>query len=283
MRPKILKKPVGNIWSERIDSKSVSINTNQDNLLDFQRYQLAFTQHLRQPKTAPKPANINAKGMSVYTEIVFNNMLDSVSACFPVAQKVLGSRAWKKLVREFFTHHQAQTPIFREIPQEFLSYLTTRLKTNSVDATKLPAFLNQLAHYEWIELALSMSNLDVDTSIIELDGDLLNGKPQLNAASKLLQYDYPVHRISQKFKPENQESTYLLVFRDIANKVQFIELNAVTFRLLQLIKDESLTGKQALTALAGEINHPDLQAITEFGTDILRELKLQGAIIGTLK
>lgn len=259
----------------------MSINTDKDNLLDFQRYQLAFTQHLRQPKTAPKPTNMNAKGMAVYTEIVFNNIFDSVSACFPVAKKVLGLRVWKKLVREFFTHHQAQTPIFREIPQEFLSYLEIRLKTNSVDGTNLPAFLNQLAHYEWIELALSMSNLDVGASTIELDGDLLNGKPQLNVASELLQYDYPVHRISQKFKPTNQESAYLLVFRDIANKVQFIELNAVTFRLLQLIKDESLTGKQALTALSGEINHPDLQAIIEFGTDTLRELKLQGAIIGT--
>lgn len=250
----------------------------KDNLLDFQRYQLAFTQHLRQPKISPKPAKVVTKRMAVYTEIVFNNILDSVSACFPVAQNVLGKRAWQKLVRDFFIQHQSQTPIFREIPHEFLSYLNTQ----PVTSIQLPVFLNQLAHYEWIELALGSSDAVIDKAEIDVNGDFLTRQPKLAAACALLQYDYPVHKISNKFKPMQTEATYLLVFRDAKNKVQFIELNAVTFRLLQLTENESLTGQQALTQLASEIHHPDPQVIIEFGLDILQALKTQGAIIGTL-
>lgn len=254
------------------------MNVEKDNLLDFQRYQLAFTQHLRQPKTSPKPAKVATKRMAIYTEIVFNNIIDSISACFPVAQNVLSKRAWQQLVRDFFIHHQSQTPIFREIPQEFLSYLDT----NPVTSISLPIFLNQLAHYEWIELVLSTSDAEMENTKVDFNGDLLEQQPKLAAASALLQYDYPVHKISKRFKPTQPETTYLLVFRDAANKVQFIELNAITFRLLQLTENESLTGRQALTQLASDINHPDLQAIIEFGLDILQGLKAQGAIIGTL-
>ncbi len=226
MRPKKLKQSAANTRPE-----SEQVNANKDNLLEFQRYQLAFIQHLRQPKLSPIPAKVSAKGMAIYTEIVFNNLLDSVSACFPIAQRVLDKRVWQKLVRDFFIHHQAQTPIFREIPQEFLKYLKVMPATNH-----LPIFLNQLAHYEWIELALSTSDAEIDSAAINLDGNLLECQPKLAAACALLQYDYPVHKISQKFKPSKLEATYLLVFRDAMDKVQFIELNTVTFRLLVSIR-----------------------------------------------
>lgn len=267
--------------ASKLQPDAMQAQADESNLLDFQRYQLAFTQHLRQPKSSPKPARISAKGMAVYTEIVFNNILSSVSACFPVAQKALGTRAWQKLIRDFFIHHQAQTPIFREIPHELVCYLDARQTTNG----DLPAWLNNLAHYEWIELAVSMSNAEIghreidSTTNINPNDDLLERNPKLAVASELLQYDYAVHKISKKNKPSQTEATYLLVFRDATNKVQFVELNAVTFRLLQLTEHENLTSKQALSKLAAEINHPNTQAVIEFGLDMLRGLKAQGAVL----
>lgn len=253
-------------------------------LMDFQRYQLAFTKHLRQPKSAPKPANVSAEGMAIYTEIVFNNIVNSVSACFPVTQLVMGKTAWTKLLRDFFTYHQAQTPIFREVPQEFLKYLESQYASISLMTNKnLPPFLCQLAHYEWIELALSTSTIKkIETTSINLEVDLLTNRPVLASVSALLQYDYPVHKISKKLKPTQPEATFLLVFRDINNKVQFVELNALTFRLLQLLEGSKLTGKQALAQLSDEIKHPDLDALIMFGEDILLGLKRRGAIVGVI-
>lgn len=255
------------------------MNVEKNKLLNFQRYQLAFTQHLRQPKTSPKPAKVIKNRMAVYTEIVFNNIIDSVSACFPVLQNVLGKRAWQKLVRDFFIRHQSQTPIFREIPQQFLIYLETK----PVIVNNAPLFINHLAHYEWVELALSTSDAEIEVANVDFEGDLLEKQPILSAASALLHYDYPVHKISKRFRPTQPEATYLLVFRDKADRVKFIELNAVTFKLLQLTNNENMTGRQALTKLAMEINHPDLQAIIDFGYEILQGLKAQGAIIGSIK
>jgi uncharacterized protein len=50
--------------------------------------------------------------------------------------------------------------------------------------------------------------------------------------------------------------------------------------MLAMIKQE-LTGKQALNALAKQIQHPQPQVIIEFGVEILDDLMMQQAIIGS--
>jgi uncharacterized protein len=240
-------------------------------MLDFQRYQIAFTAHIRNPSVNKKPAKVPANRMAIYREIVFNNIFDSVSACFPVCNSILGVRAWRKLLRKFFANHQANSPIFREIPQQFLQFLKT--------IEDLPDYFKQLAHYEWVELAVSLQQAEVIK--LRAKTDLLNEKPVLAPASMLLEYDYAVHKISKHHQPKTTESTYLLVFRNNENQVKFIELNAITFQLLNLIKENELTGKQILTKLAKEIKHPDIDALTRFGAEILADLAKQQAIIGT--
>ena len=178
-------------------------------MLDFQEYQLAFTAHIRDPTLKKKPAKVADKRMAIYREIVFNNIFGSVSACFPVCQVCLGKRAWLKLVRTFFFFFQASSPIFREIPQQFLQFLNSAEKLSEY---KRPVYFGQLAHYEWVELAVASQqteNLKLSAHI-----QLLDEKPVLTAAHMLLTYDYPVHKISARFKPSTPEQTYLLVFRN---------------------------------------------------------------------
>jgi hypothetical protein len=248
--------------------------TDEAQLPAFQRYQLGFTRHIRDPKGQPRPAQLQARRMRVYTEIVFNNLFGAVSACFPVAQQTLGKRAWLKLVRGFFAHHQAGSPLFRQIPEEFLRYLGTR--------DDLPPYLKSLAHYEWIELAIASADAEVDMAMVDAGGDLLTGVPAFVAAYALLSYDYPVHRISARHKPKDPlpQAVHFLVFRDTGDEVRFIELNPVTARLLELLQGGASTCKQALLGLAEDLAHPDPEAIVHFGSDILQDLKAQGAILG---
>ncbi len=242
-------------------------------MLDFQRYQLEFTAHIRNPKSNKKPAQVDDARMAVYREIVFTNILNSVSTCFPVCVQVLGERDWEKLVRQFFAKHQATTPIFREIPQQFLQFLNT--------AKDLPIYLEQLAHYEWVELAVSSQ--PTTPPKLSKTPDLLNEKPVLAPANKLLQYDYAVHKISARNKPKTGDKTNLLVFRNSENKVKFIELNPVTYQLLKLIDENNMAGKQALARLAEDMKHPDTNALIQFGAEILIDLANQQAIIGSNK
>lgn len=241
--------------------------------LDFQQYQAQFTAYIRNPAQHKKPPFVNASRLAVYKKAVFNNIVDSVSVCFPVCQAVIGQRAWQKLMREFVATYAAASPIFREIPQQFLLFLEP-IQT-------VPAYFKQLAHYEWVELAISKQQIE-QAALSDLT-DLLHEKPLLATAHRLLEYDYPVHQISAQFKPKQPKKTTFLVFRNPEFQVMFIELNPITYRLLQLIKQQDLTGQQALTQLAKEIEHPDIDVIIQFGLEILSDLANQHAIIGSQK
>jgi len=242
-------------------------------LLSFQQYQLAFTARIRDAHNQPIPLGVAPERMAVYDEIVFNNLLESVSACFPVARKTIGKAAWLKLVRTFLKDHSADTPLFRKIPEEFLAFLQ---HTNLA----LPPYLQALCHYEWIELYLSTLPA-LDRQEADVHGDLALHPLAFTQAMQLLTYDYAVHKISPKHKPRGIEPTYLLVHRDANDKIKFIELNPMTFKLITLLKAGELTAEQALTMLAEELKHPQPQIIMQFGLGVLLDLKNQGIILGT--
>lgn len=236
---------------------------------EFQQYQLAFTAHIRQPALNSKPSKVQNARMAVYRNAIFNNFLSIVSACFPVAQQVMGVRAWKNLVRRFVAEHATKTPIFKEIPYEFVQYLAT-LKD-------IPPYLQALTHYEWVELEVANQSLDEAWKMPEVEVNLLDEIPQF-AAHQLLAYDYPVHRISKKQIPDTITPTFLLVYRNQNFDIKFIALNPVTYRLLCLLKEQPRTGRQALTALAQELQQaPDM--ILQFGAGILHELSEQQVFI----
>jgi uncharacterized protein len=239
-------------------------------MLDFQQYQHAFTAHIRDPENNPKPNNVDEERMAVYREGVYNNIFESASVCFPVCQKTVGAQDWDATIRRFVATHHASSPIFREIPQELVKFLET-------DAAS-PDHIKQLAHYEWVELAVS--GMQTESPILSKETDLLNETPVLAPAHMLLQYDYPVQKISAQFKPEETETTHLLVFRNAGYDVNFIELNPMVYLLLEMIK-HGVTGKEALTALAEQIQHPEPEVIIEFGVGVLGDLMVQQAVIGS--
>ena len=246
-------------------------------LPSFQQYQLAFTAHIRNPQLNKRPRGVEARRMQVYNELVYNNLEGFLLACFPVLRKVLGKRNWSKLVREFFATHRCHTPFFRQIPDEFVHYLKNERGERADD----PAFLQDLAHYEWVELMLSVSNKEIDLTGIDPDGDLLGGRPALNPLLSLQSYAYAVHRISPRFKPEKQEETHFAIFRNSADEVKFILLNPVSLRLLQLLQSTALGGEAALMQIAHELKHPNPQVVLSGGLDIMQSLRASQVILGT--
>jgi len=244
-------------------------------LPEFQRYQFAFTAHIRDPKAHPRPPGVEARRMKVYNELLFNNLEGFLLACFPVLRQVLGARKWAKLVRAFFSTHRSRTPYFRQIPDEFIQFL----QNEWTPPEGYPPFILALAHYEWIELVLSVSNRSADRAF-NAAGDLLDGVPLLNPVLANLRYDWPVQRIAPRRKVQADE-TFLLVFRDADDHVQFSEINAFTARLLTLLEPGTLTGRAALAQIAVESRHPDPALVTQAGGALLDDLRARGAILGT--
>lgn len=241
---------------------------------DFQRYQQAFTRYLRDPISHKPPKGVNRARMRVYAEVVFNSVFGSVSACYPVCQKMLGKRKWQQLVRGFFREYSADTPIFREIPAEFLAYLQ--------QLPNLPPYLTALAHYEWMELAVS--SLCCELPLHHLDGDILHGIPVLNPALRMVEYAYPVHLISPRMRPETPAmSPYIyLIYRDRSEKVRFMQINTATKQLCQLLEPQVATGHGVLKQLASYFPQMLPAQIEQFAGQTLQMLNDEDVILGTL-
>ena len=242
---------------------------------EFQRYQLAFTAHIRDPKRHARPAGVDARRMKVYAELLYNNVEGFLLACFPVLRQVLGARRWARLVRAFFATHRSRTPYFRQIPDEFLQFLQD--EWTAPDG--YPPFTLALAHYEWIELVLSVSNRSAARAV-DAAGDLLEGVPLLNPVLANLRYDWPVQRIAPRRKGAPAE-TFLLVFRDADDRVRFDEINAFTARLVALLEPGTASGRAALETVAAESRHPDPARVIQAGAALLDDLRARGAILGT--
>lgn len=252
---------------------------NYEKLNKFQAYQIDFARHIRNPKAHARPQGVPARRMKIYNELLYNNIEGFLLACFPVLRSLLSDRKWAKLVREFFAEHRCHTPFFRQIPDEFVQYVQSERGRRAGD----PPYLAELVHYEWIELVLSVSNKEIDATQIDPAADLASARIAFNPVLALLQYAYPVQHISPDFKPRTPPAapTYLLVFRDADFAVQFVELNPVSARLVDLLQGGEISADQALKKIAQELKHLDPGVVIQGGLDILRNLLAQGAILGT--
>lgn len=255
-------------------------NDSAPELAGWQRYQLEFTRHLRNPELHPKPDAVSQQRMKVYSGLLFNNIEGVVSACFPVLVSILGPRKWRRLVKGFFATHRCSTPYFRQVPDEFLQFLQQEWQPDA----SYPDFMLELAHYEWVELALSVSNLDQATPKHDPDGDLLNAIPVVNPVMANLAYRYPVHQLGPACCPASapRYATHLLVYRDTEDNIRFNLHNPTTARLIELLTPARLTGHGALQQLAQDLQHPAPDKLISFGLELLRSLHQQGCILGTI-
>ena len=248
----------------------------------FQAIQYALAAHIRDPQHAAPPAGIEDRRLAVYRELFFNNLRDLLGRGFPVLRRISGPEKWDALIRDFMVQHRCRTPLFLELPREFLAWLREERETTPGD----PPFLSELAHYEWVELALTVDERDLSAVNADPAGDLLDGVPVVSPLAWSLSYRFPVHRLSPDFQPltPGPELTRLVVVRDRGHQIGFLEINAVTARLLEILTEEdagTLTGRAALERIARELAHPNPAAVLAGGRELLEGLRSSDVILGT--
>jgi len=244
------------------------------------RLQEEFAAHIRDPQNVAAPEGIEDRRMGIYRDLFFNNICSFLSGNFPVLKSLYEEDAWTRLCREFYQDYRCHTPLFPEVPREFLQYLQDHRQNKDGD----PPFMLELAHYEWIELALSLDETEIEDIEVNPDGDLLNGIPVLSPLAWPLSYQYPVHQIRKDFQPGTppEHATHLLVWRRDDYSIKFMQLNEVSLLLLQKLKEEPLqSGLELLTVIAGIINHLKPEVVLESGLGLLNDLKQRQVILGT--
>lgn len=246
----------------------------------FKKHQYEFTAHIRDPNKNAIPDGVEDRRMNIYRELLYNNIEGFISSGFPIIREIYSDENWHNMVRDFFANHQSQTPYFLEISQEFIDYLQNEREPHADD----PAGLIELAHYEWVELALHVSDETIDMQGIDANGDLLTQRPVFSPVAWPLAYQFPVHTMGPDNLPDETpaQETYLVVYRNRNDQVQFLEINPVTARLISLLQEnETATGLDAIEHISQEMNHPDPDVVKQGGLSALRELQQYGIILGT--
>ncbi|MGB1111211.1 MAG: DNA-binding domain-containing protein, partial [Gammaproteobacteria bacterium] len=165
--------------------------------LGFIATELGFTRYVRDPDRAPIPEDVEPRRMNIYAELLYNNIQEQLATGFPVLKRILPEERWHALVRDFMVRHRCSTPLFTEIGQEFLAFLREARANHPSD----PVFMAELAHYEWVELALYIDESEVDRSGIDPNGDLILGQPVVSPLAWPLAYHFDVHRIGPDYQP----------------------------------------------------------------------------------
>jgi len=250
------------------------------NTAGFKKYQYDFTAHIRDPDNHPVPAGIEPRRMKIYSDLLYNNIESFISSGFPVIHAIYSSENWHRMVRDFFSRHRCKTPYFLEIAQEFIDYLQNQRQSQPED----PAGLVELAHYEWVELALHVADEEISMAGINANGDLLDERPVLSPLAWSLVYRYPVHRMGPDYLPDDppEQATCLMVYRNRKDEVKFLEINPVTARLVSLLQDnENFSGLDAIEQIIREMNHPDPDTVKQGGRQALAQMQQYGIILGT--
>lgn len=233
---------------------------------------------IRDPERVPPPPGVEARRLKVYADLFYRNVEGLMASAFPVIRRTLDEAAWHALVHDFLREHPSRTPLFTELARELLRYLETRAGQGRGDSP----WLQELAHYEWVELALQISEARQPADVPDPRLDPLDARPHLSPLAWPLAYGWPVHRIGPGNVPDAPpaQPTLLLVRRMADGSVAFSELSPLAFRLLQRIEeDPGRTGREHLLALAGEAGTTDAAAFMAQGAGMLEALLGDGTLV----
>ncbi|WP_315389682.1 putative DNA-binding domain-containing protein [uncultured Stenotrophomonas sp.] len=234
--------------------------------------QSGMTLHLRDPHGQPAPAGLEPRRLQIYRDLLFNNLQGLLGGSFPVLLQILHRDEWDALCRRYFVEHRCVSPLFTEVAGEFVQWLQQQ--------SSLPRpFLAELAHYEWVELALQSS----EAVPLPAGGDFDPWQDALarSALAWPLVYAWPVQQIGVAFQPVSAppEPTCLLARRVPDGSVVFSQLSPLAGALLAQMDDAvARSGAEHLRQLAGA-HGLDAASLDAPGRALLAQLHTS-AVIG---
>ena len=230
----------------------------------FKTVQRQFSAHIKDPENKPFK-RAEARRITIYRDLFFNNIVGFLDNSFPVLKSLYAREDWLALARAFFREHHCRSPYFVDISKEFVEFVAEEYQLTDTD----PAFLAPLAHYEWLELDLSIRKGQCpDNSSKELSNSTQLG---LSPLASLVSYAYPVHQIRRDFQPQQPNDTvFIVVYRNRDDSVEFILLNQVTAFLLDTIEKHPLSHRSAQNISYGSLLsalHKALPDMTQVALD----------------
>ncbi|ABV37463.1 conserved hypothetical protein [Shewanella sediminis HAW-EB3] len=205
--------------------------------MSFTKVQQSFIDYIKEP-SRQLPIGTESRRMKIYRDLFFNNIDSFISSGFPVLKSLYSQDAWQALVQDFFVTHDCQSPIFIDIAKEFVIFLQSEYELKAHD----PGFLLELAHYEYMELVISVAKDNPSQG--QITGNVAAECLCLSDTAKVLQYSYDVEHISEHYQPQSPTPTpqYFCLYRDSEDEVVFLRLNPLAAQVLgYLSQSENVT------------------------------------------
>jgi uncharacterized protein len=230
----------------------------QTNTITAQR---ALGKYTRTGKSKPK-SSID-ENIDQYRRLVFNNVMDIIESTFPLAYKLVGSYKWTKLVKEYFAVYTCTSPLFWQMPNEFLDYV----KLNSTELQiQFPQLIN-LMDMEWMEIEVFMMP-DELISPFTIEGDMNQDKLIVNPELKILPLNYPVFsKKSNKINASDFSQYFISIHRNHTDKnVSINELGLIQVEILLYLHEHSNTLNDVFQFIKSNTNYKNytLKELTPF-------------------
>ncbi|MBS3903937.1 MAG: putative DNA-binding domain-containing protein [Simkania sp.] len=218
---------------------------------------------------------VDQERLKVYAELFRRSMMAVLERAFPLIYHHLQTNLWNEIVDAFLIHEDCSSPILWRMPQDFVLFIQ---KQRWEDRLNIP-YLFDLAHFEWLEIEMFMM-LDQPRPAVQRDGLILDGLLCLNPESRIVVYSYPVFEKKPLPRSMQKGSYPLLVFRDTENQgVRFIALSLFFKEVLEQIRDQNMSGREALIFTSRKFNLEEVKVLLA-GENFLRDLLQQNAILG---
>ncbi len=248
---------------------------------EFARLQRDFAAYLRDPERRAPPGQYDERRLAVYRHAVYANIECFMGDNYPRVRAVMDATQWHAMVRDYLVRHVSRATAFVDLPKEFLAYLKHE---RHADPT-LP-FLYELAHFDWLETLVGADPRHLNLDEIDRAGDLIAGLPVANPIMVLETYRFPVHAINADYCPLEPpaQPTRIAAFRDTHAEYGFLDLNAASARLLELIMaGEARSGREIFETVAAELGTADVAALIEAGGTILARMIARDVILGSAR
>lgn len=243
----------------------------------YEKLQNALTSHIRNGGQVAYDQSgglpIQQRRLQVYRSLFYNNLESFLGGVFPICKKVLGEEVWHQLMLDFLKNHQCKTPLFHEMGQEFLAFLKTPDEISEANRKQLHEVVLELAHYEWVELAVSIepqSGFEIPSEPLPFNENLCY---ELSPLAWVLSYSAPVADISPDFLEQNPQwlapkslwagegAHCFLVFRNTEDQVEFHRLMPFLHQLLQALGQDKKSIKEHLQEMVTNMSQDNMVAL----------------------
>jgi uncharacterized protein len=220
--------------------------------------------------------------MAIYRRLFINNIEDLLGRAYPVLRRLHGPERWSLLTQDFYREHGCHTPYFPRLAEEFLDYLT---RSGSQAQGDFP-FLAELAHYERAEVEVAQQEDGPDTSADD-GGRYRPAIPR--PESRCLQGRHGCWPMNTRSTASVRTSSR----RPLANirptwwcsaiatdHVGFIELNALSARMLWYVENDPAPGAELVLRVATDFDLPEDEVLQRSAEELLRHWLQRGVLAG---